>query len=162
MREAIRRGSLLIDLAGARVEQLNGLSVVQLAGMAFGWPSRITASVRLGAGKVIDIEREVELGGPIHSNGVIIPRANLANLMPREDVVAAGAAGKFQIHAITHADEALALLTGKPAGEIQPDGRYPPGTANAAILAGLDALTAAAERYAMRGERRDAEGTAAR
>ena len=96
------------------------------------------------------------------SHGVIIPRANLANLMLRDDVVAAVAAGQFQIHAITHADEALALLTGKPAGDRQPDGRYPPGTANAAILAGLDTLAAAVERYAMRSERRGAEGTAAR
>jgi predicted ATP-dependent protease len=48
------------------------LSVVDLDRFAFGRPSRITARVRLGKGEVIDIEREVELGGPIHSKGVMI------------------------------------------------------------------------------------------
>ncbi len=65
-------GSLLVDTEGERVGQVNGLSVVQLAGFAFGHPSRITARIRLGKGEVIDIEREVELGGPIHSKGVLI------------------------------------------------------------------------------------------
>lgn len=52
--------------------QVNGLSVVGLGHFAFGQPSRITARVRLGKGEVVDIEREVELGGPIHSKGVLI------------------------------------------------------------------------------------------
>ena len=51
---------------------MNGLSVIELGGYAFARPSRITARVRLGSGRVIDIEREVELGGPIHSKGVLI------------------------------------------------------------------------------------------
>jgi lon-related putative ATP-dependent protease len=72
LREEILRGTLLIDTAGARAGQVNGLSVVQLGGFSFGVPHRITARVRLGAGKVVDIEREVELGGPIHSKGVLI------------------------------------------------------------------------------------------
>ena len=59
----------MIDTAGEKLGQINGLSVLQLGDFAFGHPSRITASVRLGGGKVIDIEREVELGGPIHSKG---------------------------------------------------------------------------------------------
>ena len=70
--EQIERGSLLIDTAGEKVGQVNGLSVVQLDQFAFGRPSRITARVRLGKGEVVDIEREVELGGPIHSKGVLI------------------------------------------------------------------------------------------
>jgi predicted ATP-dependent protease len=50
-----------------------GLSVDdQRAGLTFGDPSRITARVRLGRGEVVDIEREVELGGPLHSKGVLI------------------------------------------------------------------------------------------
>jgi lon-related putative ATP-dependent protease len=72
MQEAIQRGTILIDTEGAKVGQVNGLSVIQLGGFAFGRPSRITARVRLGKGDVVDIEREVELSGPIHSKGVLI------------------------------------------------------------------------------------------
>ena len=74
----IRRGTILIDTAGAVVGQVNGLSVIQLGDFAFGQPSRITARVRLGRGQVVDIEREVELGGPIHSKGVLILSSYLA------------------------------------------------------------------------------------
>jgi predicted ATP-dependent protease len=51
---------------------VNALVVLQLGGYAFGRPSRITARVRLGSGSVVDIEKEVALGGPIHSKGVLI------------------------------------------------------------------------------------------
>jgi len=70
--EEIVRGTLLIDTQGAKIGQVNGLSVVQPGRFAFGHPSRITARVRLGRGEVVDIEREVELSGPIHSKGVLI------------------------------------------------------------------------------------------
>jgi lon-related putative ATP-dependent protease len=70
--EQITRGTVLIDTSGAKVGQVNGLSVLQLGELAFGRPSRITARVRLGRGEVVDIEREVALGGPIHSKGVLI------------------------------------------------------------------------------------------
>ena len=65
-------GRLRIATDGTEVGQVNGLSVVQLGGFAFGHPSRITARVRVGEGEVIDVEREVELSGPIHSKGVLI------------------------------------------------------------------------------------------
>ena len=70
--EEFLHGTILVDTQGERVGQVNGLSVVQLADFAFGHPSRITARIRLGKGEVIDIEREVELSGPIHSKGVLI------------------------------------------------------------------------------------------
>ena len=70
--EEIGHGTIMIDTFGAKVGQVNGLSVIQLGQSTFGQPSRITARVRLGRGEVIDIEREVELGGPIHSKGVLI------------------------------------------------------------------------------------------
>ncbi len=70
--EEINRGTILIDTEGEKVGQINGLSVITLGQYAFGRPSRITATVRLGQGKVVDIEREVELGGPLHSKGVLI------------------------------------------------------------------------------------------
>lgn len=72
IQEEIERGTILIDTEGAKIGQINGLSVLQLGNFAFGRPTRITARIRLGAGKVMDIEREVELGGPIHSKGVLI------------------------------------------------------------------------------------------
>ncbi len=70
--EAMRRGIALVDTSGSRVGQVNGLSVVALGSHGFGRPSRITARVRPGTGRIIDIEREVELGGPLHSKGVLI------------------------------------------------------------------------------------------
>jgi lon-related putative ATP-dependent protease len=68
----ILRDIALIETTGAQVGQVNGLSVMSLGGYAFGKPTRITCSVRPGAGRIIDIEREVDLGGPTHSKGVLI------------------------------------------------------------------------------------------
>jgi len=70
--ENIHRGTVLIDTAGKVAGQINGLSVLQLGGFSFGQPSRITATTRLGAGRIVDIERETKLGGAIHSKGVLI------------------------------------------------------------------------------------------
>ena len=72
VQEAILRETILIDTEGEEISQVNGLSVIQLGNFGFGRPTRITARVRLGKGEVVDIEREVELGGPIHSKGVLI------------------------------------------------------------------------------------------
>jgi lon-related putative ATP-dependent protease len=72
IREQIRRGTLLIETKGSRVGQVNGLSVVRLGEHHFGFPARVTARVRPGRGEIVDIERETELGGPIHSKGVLI------------------------------------------------------------------------------------------
>ncbi len=72
LQEEIGRNTLRIETAGAVVGQVNGLAVMGLGGFAFGHPSRISARVRLGRGEVIDIEREVALGGPLHSKGVLI------------------------------------------------------------------------------------------
>ncbi len=72
MREMVHRKTILIDTEGEAVGQVNGLSVISLGAYRFGRPSRITARTRMGSGKLIDIEREVELGGPLHSKGVLI------------------------------------------------------------------------------------------
>jgi predicted ATP-dependent protease len=68
----------LIETTGQRVGQINGLSVMELGGFHFGRPTRITCRVRPGSGNLIDIEREVKLGGPIHSKGVLILSGFLA------------------------------------------------------------------------------------
>lgn len=70
--DAIRRDTLLIDTSGSCVGQVNGLSVVDLGEFRFGHPVRITATTRMGTGELVDIEREVELGGAIHSKGMLI------------------------------------------------------------------------------------------
>jgi lon-related putative ATP-dependent protease len=228
LQEEILRGRLLIDTAGSRAGQVNGLAVTQLGGFSFGTPHRITARVRLGGGKVVDIEREVELGGAIHSKGVLIlsgfiagryaankplslaaslvfeqsyggvegdsassaelyvllsaladaplkqslavtgsvnqhgavqaiggvnekiegffdicrsrgltgdqgvliPSANVKNLMLRHDVVEAAAAGKFHIYPVDTVDQGIEILTGVPAGERDASGQFPAGTIN--------------------------------
>ncbi|MBW8269285.1 Lon protease family protein [Caldovatus aquaticus] len=71
-REAILRDIALIATTGSRVGQVNGLSVITIGGQAFGRPTRITARVRPGSGRIVDIEREVALGGPLHAKGVLI------------------------------------------------------------------------------------------
>ncbi len=248
MQEQILRGHVLIDTAGERAGQVNGLSVLQMGGFAFGKPSRITARVRMGRGEVVDIERRVELGGPLHAKGVmilagylgakfapdrplalsatlvfeqsyggvdgdsassaelyallsalaevpvkqgfavtgsvnqfgqvqaiggvnekiegfydvcaargikggegvLIPAANVVNLMLRKDVVEAVRAGRFRIYPVTTIDEGIEILTGTPAGAPGRDGAYPPGTVNARVAARLEAFADAARHFALR------------
>ena len=78
MHESILRGTVMIDTEGARVGQVNGLFVFELGGFTFAEPARITATTRLGEGQLIDVQREVELGGSIHSKGVLILSSFLA------------------------------------------------------------------------------------
>jgi predicted ATP-dependent protease len=78
MQEGILSRTLLIDTEGTRVAQVNGLAVVALGEHSFGLPARITATTRLGEGAVTDIQRESQLGGSIHSKGVMILSAYLA------------------------------------------------------------------------------------
>ena len=237
--EQILRDTLVIDTQGAVVGQINALSVIALGDFAFGQPTRITATTRLGDGDMVNIEREVKLSGAIHSKGVmimssflaaryaknqplafsaslvfeqsygmvdgdsasmaelcvllsnladapikqslaitgsvnqhghaqaiggvnekiegffdicsarglggeqgvIIPAANVKHLMLRRDVVAAAEAGKFHIHAVENVDQAIALLTGLPAGEADAKGVYPAGSINRKVADRLHELT---------------------
>ena len=79
VQEAIRRETILIQTSGEVTGQINALSVHQIGETSFGRPSRATARTRMGKGKVIDIEREVELGGPLHSKGMLILSGYLAS-----------------------------------------------------------------------------------
>lgn len=231
LQEMIETGALLIDTTGEAVGQVNGTSVLSLGDYSFGKPSRITARTFVGSAGMVNIDREIELGGRIHNKGylilvgylggkyatelpltlsasitfeqlyeevegdsaasaelyallsslsgfpvrqdlavtgsvnqhghiqaiggvnekiegffdvcktggltgtqgVIIPKSNVKNLMLREDVVAAVQAGQFHVYAITTVDEGMALLTGQAAGEKQSDGTYPEGTINRAV-----------------------------
>ncbi len=246
IQEQVIRGTIKIDTDGVQLAQINGLSVLQLGDYAFGVPTRITATARLGSGELVDIEREVEQGGPIHSKGVlilssylaeryakhqplslsaslvfeqsygqiegdsasmaelcallssigdlpirqslaitgsinqhgeiqaiggvsqkiegffdicnargltgrqgvIIPQANLKDLMLRQEVVTAAKEGKFAIYAVTHADQAMELLTGLEAGIPDADGIYPPDSINGSIQLRLAEWIALRQHYA--------------
>jgi lon-related putative ATP-dependent protease len=79
LHEAILRDTLLIETDGEKVGQINGLSVIELGEFPFAAPTRITATTRVGDGQVIDIQREAQLGGAIHSKGVMILSQFLAS-----------------------------------------------------------------------------------
>ncbi len=72
IREMIAEGTLLIDTAGSRVGQVNGLSILEIGGYMFGKPVRITASTALGKLGLINIEREANLSGRLHDKGMQI------------------------------------------------------------------------------------------
>jgi predicted ATP-dependent protease len=74
----ILEGTMLIDTDGMHAGQVNGLAATILGSHVFAGPVRITATTRLGEGSVVDIEREVDLGGAIHSKGVLILSSFLA------------------------------------------------------------------------------------
>lgn len=81
--EGILRQLMLVETEGSAVGQINGLAVYLLGDYAFGRPTRISATARLGQGKVLDIEREVDLGGKIHSKAVMIISSLLADRYAR-------------------------------------------------------------------------------
>ncbi|NMF89358.1 Lon protease family protein [Aromatoleum petrolei] len=94
--ESMVEGTTLISTRGARCGQINALVVVELAGEQFGHPVRITATARLGEGDVVDIERETELGGAIHSKGVLILSAFLAARYARHQPLSLSASLVFE------------------------------------------------------------------
>ncbi len=96
MQEGILRNIILIDTEGQKAGQINGLSVIQLGNYAFGHPTRITASVHMGKGEVIDIEREVEMSGPLHSKGVLILSSFLRGRYAAEKPLSLGASLVFE------------------------------------------------------------------
>jgi predicted ATP-dependent protease len=84
LHEALRRELLLVSTAGAQVGQVNGLVCTELGELRFAYPVRVTATARLGDGELLDIERESTLGGPLHSKGVMILSAFLAQRFAQE------------------------------------------------------------------------------
>lgn len=84
IREITLRGEVALDTAGARVGVVNGLSVFSAGDVEFGQPMRITAIVGIGREGLIDVEREAQLGGSIHTKGVAIMRGYLTRLFGQE------------------------------------------------------------------------------
>lgn len=235
IREMVEEGTLLVDMHGSCVGQVNGLSVMEIGGYAFGKPVRITASAALGKAGLINIEREANLSGRFHdkgvhiisgymrsifakdkpltlaasicfeqsysgvdgdsasstevyallsalsdlplrqeiavtgsmnqrgdiqaiggvnekiegffdtcriygltgSQGVLIPSANVEDLMLREDVLEAVASGNFHIWPVSRIEQGIELLTGVKAGNRNGDGAFPDGTVFAKVDARL-------------------------
>ncbi len=84
IRELIAEGTLLIDVIGRRTGQVNGLAVADLGDYAFGRPTRMTASVGVGAAGIINIERESQLSGRTFDKGLFILEGYLRNMYAQE------------------------------------------------------------------------------
>jgi ATP-dependent Lon protease len=238
IREMIQEGTLLVDVEGSRVGQVNGLSVLEIGGYSFGKPVRITATAALGKAGLINIEREANLSGRFHdkgmhiiagylrskfaqdkplslaasicfeqsysgvdgdsassteiyalasalsglplrqdiavtgsinqqgdiqaiggvnekiegffdvcrikgltgTQGVMMPESNVEDLMLREDVLEAVAAGKFHVWPVVKVEQGIELLTGMAAGKKNGDGKFEPGTVLALIDERLHAM----------------------
>lgn len=96
MLEQIDKGTILMDVTGSRVGQINGLVVYNFSRNSFGKPARITTQVRVGRGEFLNIEREVEMSGPIHSKGVLILQSLLANRFAKYSPVSLTASIVFE------------------------------------------------------------------
>lgn len=96
IQESIDRNEIFIDTEGKAVGQVNGLSVFKLGNVMFGRPNRITARVQLGKGEIIDIEREVDMSGPIHSKGVLILKGFLGERYAKDQPLSLSASLVFE------------------------------------------------------------------
>ncbi|WP_286240673.1 Lon protease family protein [Neptuniibacter halophilus] len=239
--ESILNETVLIDTEGEAIGKANGLTVLQVGDVAFGTPARITATMHPGSRGIVDIEREVTLGQPIHSKGVliltgflghqyaqdfplsisasialeqsyglvdgdsaslaevctllsalthipisqnfaitgsinqygevqaiggvnekiegffnlcktrglngeqgvVIPRANVRNLMLKAEVVEAARQGMFAVYAVSHVDECLEILMGRKAGRRKEDGSFTQRSINALVVKRLREVSSA-------------------
>jgi ATP-dependent Lon protease len=95
-REMIDEGTLLVDTDGKRVGQINGLTVLEIGGYAFGRPIRITATAALGRAGVINIEREANLSGRLHDKGVQIIEGYLRRIFAQDKPLSLAASLCFE------------------------------------------------------------------
>jgi ATP-dependent Lon protease len=96
IRELVAQGTILIDIEGKKVGQVNGLSVLEIGDYRFGRPSRVTASVAMGQAGIINIERESRLSGSIHDKGVLILSGYLRNRYGQDKPLALSASLCFE------------------------------------------------------------------
>ncbi|MGA3178623.1 MAG: AAA family ATPase [Candidatus Acidiferrum sp.] len=96
IREMIEEGTLLVDLKGTCVGQVNGLSILEIGGYAFGKPVRITASAALGKAGLINIERESNLSGRFHDKGVHIIAGYLRSCFAKDKPLSLAASICFE------------------------------------------------------------------
>ncbi|GAB4258024.1 Lon protease family protein [Deferrisoma sp.] len=96
IRELIAEGTLLVDVDGKKVGQVNGLAVLSLGEYAFGRPSRVTASLGMGTAGIVNIEREARLSGSTHDKGVLILAGYLRNRFGRNRPLSFSASLAFE------------------------------------------------------------------
>ncbi len=96
MLEQIDKGTILMDVVGERVGQINGLVVYNFSRNSFGKPARITTQVRMGKGEFVNIEREIEMSGPIHTKGVLILQSLLSNRFAKRKPLSLSASIVFE------------------------------------------------------------------
>jgi predicted ATP-dependent protease len=137
----------------ALLSSLSGLSIKQ--GLAVTGSVNQRGEVQAIGGVNAKIEGFYDVcmaRGLTGDQGVLIPASNVRNLMLREDVVEAVREGKFHVYPARTIDEGIALLTGVPAGEPQPDGLYPDGTVNFLVQKRLRELADQARAFRGNGE----------
>jgi lon-related putative ATP-dependent protease len=96
LRERYADGTMLVDLGGAKVGQVNGLVILDVGDHTFGLPSRITASTAMGRAGIIDIAREAEMSGAIHTKGVLILAGFLRSRFAQDKPLALSASLCFE------------------------------------------------------------------
>ncbi len=96
LRESIAEGERLISLQGSRVGQINGLTQIDLGDWRFGLPVRVSARTHAGTKGLLNIEREVEMSGPIHDKGVLILHSYLTGLFDHLTPLALNASIVFE------------------------------------------------------------------
>jgi predicted ATP-dependent protease len=118
MQELFTEGTIMVEVAGSVIAQVNGLSVYEIGDFAFGKPSRITSRVYLGKSGVIDIEREAKLAGRIYNKAVLILSSYLAGAYAHDKPFSVSATLAFeQSYGEVEGDSAsaaelIALLSG--------------------------------------------------
>jgi ATP-dependent Lon protease len=96
LRERIAEGTVLLDLDGEKVGQVNGLAVLHTGDHAFGQPTRITATTAMGRMGIIDLDREAAMSGSIHTKGVLILTGFLRSRFAQEKPLALTASLAFE------------------------------------------------------------------
>jgi predicted ATP-dependent protease len=95
-KELITDGTILVDVEGTELGQINGLAVYQVGDFSFGKPSRITAKTFMGRGGVVNIEREAKLSGKSHDKGVLILSGYLGSKYAQEKPLSLSASICFE------------------------------------------------------------------
>ena len=96
MLEQIDDGTILMDIKGSKVGQINGLVVYNFSRFSFGKPARITVQARIGNGEFVNIERETNMSGPIHTKGVLILQSLIANRFAKNSPLSLSASIVFE------------------------------------------------------------------
>jgi ATP-dependent Lon protease len=100
VQELFEEGTILIDLSGSKIGQVNGLAVYDVGDFAFGRPSRITAETGVGRSGVINIERESDLSGRIHNKGLLILEGYIRRMYAQDKPITVSASLCFESRAI--------------------------------------------------------------